>query len=373
MKRLSLTLFFAALATFNFAQKASVTDAHNAYKRYVPLVGDLETNKKALAEAKAAIDLAAVNSETANALDMHKYRGMVYYSLMENAAIEAAMSGKEADTALLSSYEKVVKASFLTVLNAPKGKGEKTEVREFLNMKTTFYFNNGLAMFNAKKYAEATMMFLGAYKISLIINEPYNDASVNTKLSFVRAVDTLMKTKSYAEADKLGSIVCESLPKDIDVLISLINLNLQKNDMVATEKYLNEATSMDTTNKSLYVVLGTSLMELGQNERAEQAFLKALKIDPFYSDAIYQYCTFMFNWSKDISNAASDLNIKDPKIPVMQKLATDIMKRIPMYFDPYLEKNPEDKTALDIGWKVYYILEEEDKYKSLKARYEAIK
>jgi tetratricopeptide (TPR) repeat protein len=364
MKRLSLSLFFAALATLNFAQKASVTDAHNAYKRYVPLVGDLETNKKALADAKAAIDLAAVNSETANALDMHKYRGMVYYGLMETAAVEAAMSGKEADTAVLSSYEKVVKASFLTVLNAPKGKGEKAEVREFLNLKTTFYFNNGLTMFNAKKFSEATMMFLGAYKISQLINEPYNDAAVNTKLSFARAVDTLLDTKNYEEADKLGRMVIQEFPKDLDVLISLINL---------TEKYLNEATNLDSTNVQLYVILGSSLLELKQKERAEQAFQRAIKINPLYPDAVYQYSSFLFNWSFDIRNAASDLKFNDPKIPAMEKEAKEIMERVLIHLLPYLEKFPEDKTALEIGWKTYSMLDNEEKKKELKTRWEALK
>ncbi|NBP28892.1 MAG: hypothetical protein EBV23_04825 [Flavobacteriia bacterium] len=351
MKQLSLTLFFAALATFSFAQKASVTDAHNAYKRYVPLVGDLETNKKALADAKAAIDLAAVNTETANALDMHKYRGMVYYGLMETAAVEGAMSGKEADTAVLSSYEKVVKASFTAVLNAPKGKGEKAEVREFINLKTTFYFNNGLAMFNAKKYSEATMMFLGAFKISQLINEPYNDAAVNTKLSFARAVDTLLDTKNYEEADKLGRMVCEEL----------------------TEKYLNEATNLDSTNVQLYVILGSSLLELKQKDRAEKAFQRALKIDPLYPDAVYQYSSFLFNWSFDVRNAASDLKFNDPKIPAMEKEAKEIMERVLIHLLPYLEKFPEDKTALEIGWKTYSMLDNEEKKKELKTRWEAIK
>jgi hypothetical protein len=44
-----------------------------------------------------------------------------------------------------------------------------------------------------------------------------------------------------------------------------------------------------------------------------------------------------------------------------------------MYLDPYLEKNPSDKTALEIGWKVYYMLENETKSAELKKRWEAIK
>jgi hypothetical protein len=67
------------------------------------------------------------------------------------------------------------------------------------------------------------------------------------------------------------------------------------------------------------------------------------------------------------------MQAKDPRIPGLLQIAAEIMNRIPVYFDPYLEQNPNDKTALDIGWKVYYMLENEEKYKSLKARYEAIK
>lgn len=373
MKNLSISLLFSAICACFLAQKSNVTNTHNAFKRYVPLVGDAETNKKALAEAKAFIDLAAVNSETANALDMHKYRGKVYYSLMEIAAVEAAMGGKEADTALLSSYEKVIKASFTAILSAPKGKGEKDEVKEFINQKTMFYFNNGLAMFTAKKFSEATMMFLGAYKISQLVNETYNDAAVNTKLSFSRAVDTLLDTKNYEEADKLAKMVCETLPKDIDILISLINLNLQKNDIVTTEKYLNEATNLDSTNIQLFVILGTSLLELKQKERAEKAFQRALRIDPLYPDAVYQFSSFLFNWSFDIRNAASDLKFNDPKIPAMEKEAKEIMERVLVHLIPYLEKFPEDKTALEIGWKTYSMLDNEEKKKELKTRWEAIK
>jgi len=372
MKILSTVILACFLASF-WAQKSNVTDAHNALKKYVPLMGDMESNKKALSSAKAAIDLAAVNTETANALDMHKYRGKIYYGLMECAMVEAAVKGKEPDTAQISSYERVVKQSFSTILNAPKAKSEKDEIKEFINQKTGFYFNTGLSLFTAKNYPEATMMFMTAFEIAKLVNETYEDASTNTKLSFVRSIDTLIFQKKFAQADSLGKMVYETMPKDIDILISLINLNLQKNDMASTEKFLNEATTMDPTNKSLFVVLGTSLMELKQNDRAEAAFLKALTIDPLYPESVYQYCTFMFNWSRDLSNSASELKPKDPNIPKIEKQASEIMNRIPRYLDAFLEKNPSDKTGLDIGWKVYYMLGDEAKSADLKKRWEAIK
>jgi tetratricopeptide (TPR) repeat protein len=372
MKKINLLVALLFVGASFFAQKSSITDAALKYKKY-NLMGSMEENKKALTGAKADIDLAAVNTETVNDPYMHRYRGIIYFGLMELATMEAAMSGAQPDENLIKEYDAKIKESFNFVLNAPKAKTDKQEVLNFINAKSQFVFENGLTMFNAKNYVEATQMFLGAYQISKYINLENEEAKGNTMLSFVRATDTLIKQKKLDEASKLGDLIYTSVPKNIEILISLININLQKNDIVATEKYLNEATSMDTTNISLFVVLGTSLMELKQSEKAEQAFLKALKIDPFYPEAIYQYSTFMFNWSRDLSNAASDLNPKDPNIPKMQKEALDIMNRIPMYLEPFLEKNPSDKTALEIGWKVYYMLENETKSAELKKRWEAIK
>jgi len=372
MKKINLLVALMFLGASYFAQKSSITDAALKYKKYNPM-GSMEENKKALSGAKTDIDLAAVNSETANDPYMHRYRGIIYFGLMELATMEAAISGAQPDENLIKEYDDKVKESFNFVLSAVKGKDDKKAIQEFVNAKSQFAFNMGLESFNSRNYEQATQLFIGAYQISKYINIENEEANDNTVLSFIRATDTLIKQKKLDEASKLGELVYKSVPKNIEVLISLININLQKNDIVTTEKFLNEATSMDTTNKSLYVVLGTSLMELDQFEKAEKAFLKALKIDQFYPDAIYQYCTFMFNWSRDLSNKSSDLNPKDPNIPIMQKEAVDIMNRIPMYLDPYLEKNSNDITALEIGWKVYYMLENEEKSAELKKRWESLK
>jgi len=372
MKIFALTTLFIALSSPIFTQKSLITDAILKYKKYNPQ-GEMEVNKKMLAGAKADIDLAAVNSETANDPYMHRYRGIIYFSLLEIATMEAQILGKQPDESLTKDYDEKIRTSFNFVLSAPKAKTDKEAVQDFINGKTGFMFNLALQMFSARSYEQAAMCFMGAYEVNKYINIENEEAKSNTILSFVRAIDTLVDQNKLDEATQLGEMVYNSMPKNIEILISLINLNLQKNDMVASEKYLNEATLIDTTNKSLFVVLGTALMELKQNEKAELAFLRALKIDPMYSESVYQYCTFMFNWSKEISSKASDLNFKDPRIPEMERQASQIMSKIPAYLDPYLEKNPVDKTALDIGWKVHYILENEEKYKELKARFEAIK
>jgi tetratricopeptide (TPR) repeat protein len=372
MKKISLLVALLFVGASFFAQKSSITDAALKYKKYNPM-GSMEENKKALSGAKADIDLAAVNTETASDPYMHRYRGIIYFGLMEIATMEAAMSGAQPDENVIKEYDAKIKESFNAVLNHAKGKEDKKAVLEFVNAKSQFVFEAGLSMFNAKNYEQATQMFIGACEISKYINVENEEAKGNAILSFRKSADTLMSLKKYDEANKLGEIVMAFTPNNIEVIISLINVNLQKNDLVATEKYLNIATSIDSTNKQLFLVLGTSLMDMKQQERAAAAFLRALNLDPLYPDAVYQYCSLLFNWSIELRGNASDLKINDPKAKAMEEQALNNLNASIKYLEPFLAANPMDKTALEIGWRTYSYLDQTDKSAELKKRWEAIK
>jgi hypothetical protein len=180
MKKISLLVALLFVGASFFAQKSSITDAALKYKKYNPF-GSMEENKKALSGAKADIDLAAVNTETANDPYMHRYRGIIYFGLMEIATMEAAMSGAQPDENVIKEYDAKIKESFNAVLNHAKGKEDKKAVLEFVNAKSQFIFETALSMFNAKNYAEATQMFMGACEISKYINVENEEAKGNTK------------------------------------------------------------------------------------------------------------------------------------------------------------------------------------------------
>ena len=163
-------------------------------------MGDPEANKKTLATAKAAIDLAAVNAETSTNLDMHKHRAKIYFGLMEIATIEAAQSGKEPDSTQLNIYEKVVKQSINYIFNAPKNKKQKDDITTFSKEKTSFFFEIGVGQYNAKNYKEATLAFMAAYLINQYIDEDYKEARENTRLALIHATDTLIFQKKLDEA-----------------------------------------------------------------------------------------------------------------------------------------------------------------------------
>lgn len=357
-------------STISFGQKSNVSSAILAFRKYNPTEG-IDPSKKILNSAKEFIDLAAVNAETSTSTYMHCYRGQIYYSLIEIAAIEASMSGAKPEENTINDYRKKVIESFDVVLNTPKSKDQKTVI-DFVSAKMNNIENMGITFFNSRNYVMATETFIAAFETGKFAHLENAETKNNIALAFIRSVDTLLILKDFEIATELGNKVYEISPKNIEILISLINLNLQKNDPIASERYLNEATSLDTTNKQLYCVLGASLMELQQNEKAAEAFVKALKIDPTYPQAIYQLGTHLFNWSRELSNSAGDLNPNDPKIEELNKKSNDLLLRTLSYVDPYLLAFPNDKSALEIAWKSNYMLGNEEKYQELKKKWETI-
>lgn len=374
MKRLFFTLSIGGFVAFSpmntFAQKKNVTDAAMLMNKYSPMMG-LEPARKTVNEAKGFIDLAAANAETAEDMKMHLYRAEVYFALIELAGMDA-LSGKEPDTSLMNSYSEISKASFRRVMSDPK-KSKVRDAQEFINSRTSMYFDMGIKLYNERNFEQATQAFLGAYGVKQFLGEEFKDAYTNTTLSLNYAVDSLLDKKQFDKASQLAKSALEVMPKNIDVLITLVNINLQKGDAVMAEKYLNRALAIDPLNKQLYYVLGTSYIDLKQNEKAEEALRKAIEIDPNYSEAQYQLGAHLVNWAGDLQTEASNLDYKNPRVAELDKKASEILLKGSLVLEKYIEKNPNEKVVLEILYKTFYRLGEVEKANLYKKRAEAIK
>ena len=357
--------------TASFAQKANVTDAALLMKKYNPMAG-LDASKKIITKAKEFIDLAAVNTETAGSTKMHMYRGEIYFGLIELAAMESASSGNKPDEVLIGEYEAIARTSFNKVLEDPK-KEFIQDIQSFLNFRSSTYFNMGISAYETRNFAMATQLFIGAIGIKSFVNEKYPDAEVNAQLSLSLTVDSLLNAKRYDDALEIAKQVNEVIPSNIDVLISLVNIYLQKGDVVGSEGYLNEALAIDPMNKQLYYVLGTANMDLKENEKAEKALTKALEIDSNYTDAQYQLGAHLYNWASQLKYEAGQLAENDPSFEYMIQKATNMQYRSLALLEKYIVKKPEDKVVLDILRKTYSKLNNIEKADEYKKRIEALK
>jgi tetratricopeptide (TPR) repeat protein len=354
-----------------FAQKANVTDAALLMKKYNPMAG-LDASKKLLTKAKDFIDLAAVNTETAGSAKMHMYRGEIYFGLIEVAAMESASTGNKPDEAQLKEYEAIARASFNKVLEDPK-KEFVSDIQTFLNFRSNMYFNMGINSYETKNFALATQLFVGALEVKSFLNEKYPDAEVNAHLCLARTVDSLLKVKSFDKALELANVVNEAVPSNIDVLILLVNIYLQKGDVIGSQKYLNEALALDPNNKQLYYVLGTAYMDLDENEKADNALSKALEIDPAYNDAQYQLGAHLYNWAAEMKKEAGQLPENDASYEPLMEKATAMQYRSLELLEKYIAVNPLDKTVLEILRSTYSKLGNNEKASEYKNRIEALK
>jgi tetratricopeptide (TPR) repeat protein len=354
-----------------FAQKANVTDAALLMKKYNPMAG-LEASKNLLTKAKAFIDIAAVNTETAGSAKMHMYRGEIYYGLIEVAAMESAATGTKPDEAILKEYEAIAKASFNKVLEDPK-KEFVSDIESFLNFRSNMYFNMGIKSYETRNFELATQLFVGALEVKSFLNEKYPDAEVNAQLCLSRTVDSLLKVKSFDKALELANVVNEVVPQNIDILILLVNIYLQKGDVIGSQKYLNEALALDPNNKQLYYVLGTAYMDLDENEKADIALSKSLEIDPAYNDAQYQLGAHLYNWAAEMKKEAGQLPENDASYEPLMEKATAMQYRSLELLEKYIAVNPLDKTVLEILRSTYSKLGNNEKASEYKNRIEALK
>lgn len=359
------------LSVSTFAQKKNVTDAILLMRKYNP-IGELAANKKIVTDAKNFIDLAAVNAETAEDLKMHLYRGEIYYCLNEVANIESMTAGTPLDQAATEANKATAMASFKKVLDDPK-KLWTADAQGFINGRADFMFNQGIVAYNAKKYQDAANAFLAAHEIKSYLGEDFKDAEVNTSLAANYAVEDLLAAKKYDEAIAFASGISEAMPKNIDLLISLVNINLQKGDVAATETYINKALALDPLNKQLYYVLGTSYMDKKENDKATAALKKAIEIDPNYNEALYQLGAHLYNLAVEKRNAGVELDYKDPKAAKLEAEAMDLFKQALVPLEKYASQNADDKAILDILYKTNMKLGNIEKAKEYKTRLDALK
>ena len=368
--KLSAGIAFTALTFTSFAQKKNVTDAIMSYKKYNPMTNGIEPSKKTVEEARKFIDLAAVNPETAEDFKMHLFRAQIYYSLIEVATMDAAAN--PLDEAKMKEYESISKASFKKVLEDPK-KTWSADAQSFIWFRSDMIFNQGIEAYTNKKYEESLNAFLISYYLRMFLGEEYKDAEINATLSLNNHVDKLLDAKEFDKAIISVNSVLEIFPNNIDALISMVNIYLQKEDVANTEVYINKALTIDANNKQLYYILGTSYIQLKQNDKAAEALSKAIEIDPEYNEALYQLGAHYYNWAAETRTAAMNLDMKDPKAKDLEKRANELFTLALIPLEKYIEKNPNEKSILDILYKTNTKLGRIEKGQEYKKRLEVLK
>jgi len=384
--------------TLTFAQKKNTTNAVMAYNAGMKAMqaGKMDVAVESLLEAKKFIDLSAAHEDTKNDAKTLLNKGKIYLLLPS-----LGMMAKN-ETVIAMDLEKMSNegiVSLKSVSTYDKKDRYSGDVNNFCSKLKYQGFNNGIKMFQDKKYEEAMAGFMASSTFSEIMGVTDSAAYFYTGLaafnikkwdvveeSFEKCIEIGFKkglsvsylTEAYEKlekTDKAEAMLKEQIiknPGNKDIMISLINIYLGQDKKVEAEKVLTDAIALDPESRDLNYAVATVYENLSRYDDAERAYKKVIEIDPNYANALLGLGAVYFNKAADLNGQINDLQPGDPK---EDQFRTEMKVNFSNSL-PYLEKadslTPNNKEILNSLKQVYYKLGDITKFKETKAKLEAL-
>lgn len=232
---------------------------------------------------------------------------------------------------------------------------------------TAFALEQSGDLTKAKVFYEKLLKELNYNKIAGIYNSLFNIYLKNDK-------DTTKALNIVLEGRKIH-------PTDLALLYDETNIYLGRNEEEKALANLNVAMEIDKTNPTIYFAVGSIIDkqivadtnktdEVRESAflQAEDAYKKAIDLNPEYFDAIYNLGALYYNKSLTYINAAN-------KLPLDEQEEYDRLsgegKRFMELALPHLEKarmiDPKDKSTLIALKEIYIRLNMNDKRKEVEA------
>lgn len=374
MKIKSLLLAFCMLASLaSFAQKNELNKGKATYNKFneVKSIGSSALGKKDLETAKVALEKASLHDKTKDLSETWTYLALVYADFAALDSLNADEYAKKAVLALgkaktLEGHE--AQAENIDVAARILAQNELTngvaafdkqdfagayssfeKGLEYLPGDTLFSYYAGLAAINAKDYPNA----IEAYK-SLLKHDDFSTLDqvyLDISRLYMMDNDTLSAIK-YAEegADKF--------PNFTELVTQKIELNLQAGNENKVISDIEGQIVKTPADKRLYYYLGIAYGSAENDVKAEEAYKKAIEIDPNYGDTYINLGGLMLNKGIKVFREASNLPTNQ------QKQYNEEIKKGNALIDealPFLTKATETNPVSSIAWqnlKTYYQLKE---------------
>ena len=294
MKRFLLTIFIACSVSIAWSQTAKRTTAYNFLRN-----GKLD-------KALENIEPCLTHPKTMNEAKTWFYRGNIY--------LQIGLSEKPEYKALSDNPFQIAYESYQKALTLEGANEFKLDIIQNMNVIAEGFYVKGVERFNGQDYSSAANLFIEAAKVKEEIGVFDTAAVYNAGLCAELSNDNKLALTQYRKVYEAGlrkpniytSLINVSLksgdtttamnyateglqlfPEDFSILIAETNIFLAKNMTEQALKNLEIAKSLDQTNPSIFFAVGVSYDRLGNFQKAEEAYLKAIELKPDYFDAIY--------------------------------------------------------------------------------------
>lgn len=426
MRTLQITgLFLIISSTTLFAQRNKQVSAYNYEKAY-----RRDQKCSDLAKAKEAIESAAQDAKTKDEAKTWYYRGNIYFDMLASKDQACKSLSDKALDECFDSYMKTLMLNFddpelkkLDILNnqedglkfvkALSDKNTKYAdpaynadiIGQRLPALKNEYINLGVNHFqNTKDYKAAVQAFEQALAISGLTfkvdttvlyyaalasqNAKDNDKAIqyysmleqlgyagpegkDGPIVYLNHVNILLKDSMNEKAVAVLKKGREKYPSDKGLLNAEINYYIAAGKNQEAIQSLNQAIEHDPENALLYAIAGTVYEGLKENDKAIENYKKAIELDPENFDANFNLGALYFNTGAELNNEANEYGIKEQdKYNATIKKANDSFKMAMPYLEKANQINPKDVSVVKPLLKVYATVNETEKYKALKAKYQ---
>ena len=362
MSRIIILIFLFVFSNNVFCQKKNIQNASNSLKD-----GKLKS-------AKEYIDLAFNNSKTSDFHTMWWNRGKIYLEIATNVKFNSLDNN-----AINISIE-----SFKNYIENPKGwykeevDDEGNSAKSYLTNCVIFKYNNAAKKVEIEDYNAAIDIYSDLYAI---VNYDFiQDALLKMKIttlsldnnivfSYQKLADKYLKDEDYNACIAVINKARSKFPDNYNLLLDEVNYYLRKGDDNKVEEIINIMLTKDDQNKTLYNVLGGIYDKKGDFDKMLEYYTKALQIDPYYGDVLYNLGVIFYNRSGEFRQQANKTDSRS-KAKALINDAKDSEVQAISYFERFvgvdINKNIDNETVLGVLKELYYKTEKKG-YKDLNA------
>lgn len=392
MKRIILSLTLLSFFFVAQAQKSELAAAKNNYALFqvsvqtkAPLKKQLET----LNLAKTSTDNAILNEKSKDLPELWAYRAIIYSSI----SLIDTLNKSNSEAAFKTAQEAIVKTK---ALDAKNEQVKNLEVAE--NNLTITMQNKGVAAYGKKDFKLAFESF--KYIADVMPKDStfnlYTAITANSAQLYPEAIKYYgrcleINPKNAVIYQELGRIYLNTKdttnalkvieqgravsPDNMGLIYDELNIYLVRGQASKQIGKIEAALAKDPKNKTLFFVAGIAYNANKQLDKSEEAYKKALEIDPDYVDAIFNLSVSYINKGNDYINEANKLpNSKASDLKYAQlknKFSAELTNAIPL-----LEKaralNPKDVNVLTTLREVYVKLNKLEKASEIKKAIDAL-
>lgn len=352
---------------------------------------------KELDKAKSAADAAVTHESTSNSAKAWMYRGKVYYALLSTKDGKYKNLDPEAAEKAVESFVKCFE------LDKDKIYTNESDVKEGFIVSSSNLIYKATSIYRPNKEYDKTIKALEILEKAV----PYDPDQALKRNNITKEKLLFEKYKTYVlaenldKAKELGNQLYSIKYKDPSIYTSISRLFLSKGDtataldflhkgqtifddnidllnieidILGRQKKLNElkqkletAVEASPDNEAYHAVLGNIYDKMGEKEKAEKEYLKALELNPKNEPVLFNVGAYYFNTGNEWNKKLADLPPKETqKAKEYEAKANEYFKKAVQYFEEYYALKPDDKAVKQRLRQLYLRFgdtEKADKYK----------